>query len=140
MRARDPEECHDFVSDELIDEPSVSLDNQDSIGFDPVHHSLDIFGIQCLAHCGVAGQIRKEHGGLATLTFRGGGIVHRVAIGGRPRCAGRAQGSNGANQFLAMTKTDANLLQVQFREIAKNIDVEIVLLKRVSVLAQAQIV
>ena len=140
MRARDPEKCHDLVSDELIDEPSVPLDNHDSIGFDPAHHSLDIFGIQGLVHCGVPRQIRKEHGGLATLTRRTRGVVHRAAVAGRPQCAGRPQGGNGPDQLLAMTKTDANLLQIQFREITKNIDVEVVLLESISVLAQAQII
>src|SRR5262249_41945552 len=125
---------------ELVDEPPVSLDDQDSMSFDPAHHALDILRIQCLVHCGVAGQIRKEHGGMATLTPRTRGVVDRSALAGRPQRAGRCQGSDGPDQLLAMTKTDAKLLQIQFREITENIDVEVVLLKHITVLAQAQII
>ena len=61
MRARNAEQRHDGVSNELLDDPALGLDGGSHLVEEGVHDRRQLLRIELLAHRGAADTIGEEH-------------------------------------------------------------------------------
>jgi hypothetical protein len=69
MGLDDPEQRHDLIADELIDDASEGFDDADRLGFDATHEEFHLLSVKPFMKGGVAGQVGEQNRGLSSIAF-----------------------------------------------------------------------